>query len=733
VTPPGPLAVVPGASQPSTHRRRPRRAAPPPLVARPSGDIAPTDLRNPALYINRELSWLEFNERVLDQARDTAHPLLERVKFLAITASNLDEFFMIRVSTTLKKLNAGADAVAPDGLSTAQQLAAMQARARRMLRDQADVWTDLRQQLAAADILVLDRAEWSPDVTAHVAAMFERDIAPVLTPLAFDPGRALPFLANRSMHVAVMVSYQGRTRFARVSVPAMLPRFIPLPGALSPDGPALVMLEDVVCAHIGALFLGGTVESAHLFRVVRDADLELDEADAEDLLQTVEGRLKQLRHGPVSMLQLEPAMPPRMRQVLIEALAVSPEEVVQLTADGKQGTIARLGLSDWAQLTRLHRPELKDAPFSPRSLWRRDEDPTVIFDRIRDEDLLVHHPYESFATVETFLQAAAVDPHVVAIKMTLYRIGAQSPLLDLLIQAAERGKQVAVLVEIKARLDERNNILWARRLESHGIHVVYGFADLKTHAKLCLVVRQESDGIRRYVHTSTGNYNVETARAYTDLGLFTADPGVAADVSAIFNSLTGYSTQMAFSRLVVAPSHLRATLKQLVDREAAHARAGRRAHIVIKVNAISDDAMIRALYRASQAGVTIDLLVRGICSLRPGVAGISERIAVRSVVGRFLEHSRVYWFANGGAEEMFIGSADVMERNLGRRVETLVPIRDERILRHVRDVVLDAYLKDTDRATALDASGVYTRVAPGPEGRFNAQEFLLRYYARDRR
>jgi polyphosphate kinase len=728
VTPRGPLAVAHPASHNSTTRRRARRAVAPPLAVVPARDIAPTDLRNPGLYINRELSWLEFNERVLDQARDAAHPLLERVKFLAITASNLDEFFMIRVSTTLKKLNAGADEVAPDGLNTEQQLAAMQARARKMLCDQAAVWDELRHLLDTAGIRVLDRADWSSGVAAHLAGVFERDIAPVLTPLGFDPGRPLPFLANRSMNIALTVSYQGRTRFARVSVPGVLPRFIALPESLHPEsshGQTLVMLEDVVCANIDALFLGGTVEGAHLFRVVRDADLELDQADAEDLLQTVEGRLKQLRHGPVSMLQLEADMPPRMRRVLTEALGVSSEEVVQLPG--------RLGLSDWAQLTRLHRPELKDTPFSARSLWRRDEDPTVIFDRIRDEDLLVHHPYESFGTVDTFVHAAAVDPHVVAIKMTLYRIGAQSPLIDLLIQAAESGKQVAVLVEIKARLDERNNILWARRLESHGIHVVYGFADLKTHAKLCLVVRQESDGIRRYVHTSTGNYNADTARAYTDLGLFTADPGVAADVSAIFNSLTGYSTQGAFNRLVVAPRHLRTTLKQLVDREAAHARAGRRAHIVIKVNAITDDAMIRALYRASQAGVTIDLLVRGICSLRPGVPGISERISVRSVVGRFLEHSRVYWFANGGAEEMFIGSADVMERNLGRRVETLIPIRDERILRHLRDVALDAYLKDTDRAMALDAAGAYTRVTPGPDGRFNAQEFLLRFYTRNQR
>jgi polyphosphate kinase len=723
VTPRGPLAAAHAATQTST-RRRARRPLPAPLAAVPSRDIAPTDLRNPGLYINRELSWLEFNERVLDQARDASHPLLERVKFLAITASNLDEFFMIRVSTTLKKLIAGAEEVGPDGLNTEQQLAAMLGRARRMFRDQADVWDEMRPRLEAAGIRVLDRRSWSDGVRAHLSGVFERDIAPVLTPLAFEPGRPLPFLANRSMNVAVTLGYQGRTRFARVSVPAALPRFIALPESLSQNGTTLVMLEDVVCANIEALFVGGSVEGAHLFRVVRDADLELEQAGAEDLLQTVEGRLKQLRHGPISMLQLEADMPARMRQVLIEALGITPDEVVQLPG--------RLGLSDWAQLTRLHRPELKDAPFLPRSLWRRDEDPTVIFDRIRDEDLLVHHPYESFGTVETFVHAAATDPQVVAIKMTLYRIGAQSPLIDMLIQAAESGKQVAVLVEIKARLDERNNILWARQLESHGIHVVYGFADLKTHAKLCLVVRQEADGIRRYVHTSTGNYNVETARAYTDLGLFTADPGVAADVSAIFNSLTGYSTQNTFNRLVVAPRHLRTTLKQLVDREAAHARAGRPAHIVIKVNAITDDAMIRALYRASQAGVQIDLLVRGICSLRPGVPGISERIRVRSVVGRFLEHSRVYWFANGGAEQMFIGSADVMERNLGRRVETLIPVREERILRHLRDVVLDAYLKDTDRSMALDAAGGYTRVTPGPDGRFNAQEFLLRYYTRER-
>jgi polyphosphate kinase len=716
VTPRGPLAVAHPTSQNRT-RRRVRRAPTAPLAAVPSRDIAPTDLRNPGLYFNRELSWLEFNERVLDQARDAAHPLLERVKFLAITASNLDEFFMIRVSTTLKKLTAGADEIGPDGLSTEQQLAAMQARARRMLCDQAVVWDDLRQRLDAAGIHVLDRADWSIELAAHLAEVFDRDIAPVLTPLAFDPGRPLPFLANRSMNVAVTVRHQGRTRFARVSVPAALPRFIALPETLSPHGQTLVMLEDVVCANIGALFVGGTVEGAHLFRVVRDADLELDQTEVQDLLQTVEGRLKQLRYGPVSMLQLAADVPPRMHRVLTEALGVSPDEVVQLAG--------RLGLSDWAQLTRLHRPELKDAPFSARSLWRRDEDPTVIFDRIRDEDLLVHHPYESFGTVETFVHAAAVDPNVVALKMTLYRIGAQSPLIDLLIQAAESGKQVAVLVEIKARLDERNNILWARQLEAHGIHVVYGFADLKTHAKLCLVVRQESDGIRRYVHTSTGNYNVETARAYTDLGLFTADPGVAADVSAIFNSLTGYSTQSAFNRLVVAPRHLRGTLKQLIDREAAHARAGRPAHIVIKVNAISDDAMIRALYRASQAGVQIDLLVRGICSLRPGVPGISERIRVRSIVGRFLEHSRIFYFHNGGAEDVYLSSADWMPRNFFRRVEVCFPVFDPKLKKRVIAEGLMTYLEDNTLAWEMNPDGTYRALSPVHEKRIDSQKLLL--------
>jgi polyphosphate kinase len=457
-----------------------------------------------------------------------------------------------------------------------------------------------------------------------------------------------------------------------------------------------------------------------LFRVIRDADLEIEQDEADDLLETVDRSLKQLRHGAISLLQVDAAMPPRVLNILAENFEVG-EDVIMRAA-------YRLGFSDWMQLTTIHRPELKFAPFSPKSLWRPDEDPEVLFDQLRYQDVLVHHPYQSFGTVEAFLRAAVNDPHVIAIKMTLYRIGSNSPLIDLLIQAAEAGKQVAVLVELKARFDERNNILWAKRLESHGIHVVYGFADLKTHAKLCLVVRQETDGIQRYVHTATGNYNPETAKIYTDLGYFTADPDIVSDVSDVFNYLTGYSNRKEFRSMLVAPVQLRQRLCELINREAEHAKAGRPARMIIKVNAVTDDQMIRVIYRASQAGVQIDMIVRGICSLRPGIPGVSDNISVRSIVGRFLEHSRIFWFQNGGHEEMYMGSADLMERNLDRRVETLTPVKDVEILEHLRDVVLHAYLQDTDRAMVLDSAGHYSKPesATGP---FNSQQFLLQHYA----
>ena len=681
-------------SERQEHGRVPQSAPPP--------EVDPRDLKHPSLYINRELSWLEFNQRVLDQACDSSHPLLERVKFLAIVGTNLDEFFMIRVSMTQKKLRAGLDDVGSDGYNTEQQLDLMWNRALLMLEDQAACWESLRSLLVTEGVRFFERDDWTPDVRAYLAEYFAQEVYPVVTPLAFDPGHPFPLISNLSKNVAVVVSHGGRTKFARVKVPDVLPRFIQIPDRLtSKGGVGFVFLEDVLLANIQELFPGAEVKGAHLFRVVRDTDLEIEQDEADDLLETVDRSLRERRRGALSLLQVDAGMPARVLNILAENFEIGddlimrngdragfggvdaavPARVLNILAESVEHveggndvivrTGHRMGFGDWMQLTRIHRPELKDPVHSPRSLWRADEDPEVIFDEIKDRDQLVHHPFESFGSVEAFLRAAVKDPHVVAVKMTLYRIGPNSPLIDLLIEAAEAGKLVAVLVELKARFDERSNILWARRLESHGIHVVYGFAAIKTHAKVCLVVRQEPDGMGRYVHIATGNYNSGTAKVYTDLGLFTADPEIVADASDVFNYLTGYSNQKQFRRLLVAPVQLRTKLTELIEREVDHARAGRPAEVVIKVNALTDDQMIRVLYRASQAGVSVDVLARGTCCLRPGVPGISDNIRVRSIVGRFLEHSRLYWFKNAGDEEMYIGSADLMERNLDRRVETL--------------------------------------------------------------
>jgi polyphosphate kinase len=456
---------------------------------------------------------------------------------------------------------------------------------------------------------------------------------------------------------------------------------------------------------------------------VRDTDMVIEEDEADDLLETVDRTLRQLRYGALSLLQVEASMPRRVLDILAENFEVD-EDVILRTSD-------RLGFADWVELTGLHRPALKDAPFVARALWA-GQDEEAIFEDVRYEDYLVHHPYESFASVESFLRAAVKDPHVIGIKMTLYRIGENSPLIDLLIQAAETGKQVAVLVELKARFDERNNIIWANRLEDAGIHVVYGLVNLKTHCKLCLVVRQETDGIHRYAHIGTGNYNGATAKVYTDLGLFTADPGILDDVSDVFNFLTGYSNRKSYRELLVAPVSLRTGMRALIEREVEHAKAGRPARLIFKNNAVTDPGMIRTLYLASQAGVPIDLITRGVCCLRPGVPGVSETIAVRSIVGRFLEHSRIYFFENGGAPEVFIGSADLMERNLDRRVEVLCPVKDPDIRHHLRHVVLDAMLRDTDRAYRLLPDGEYVRAQPIDDDLpVNAQQALLEHYSQD--
>jgi polyphosphate kinase len=684
----------------------------------PATETTPQALDAPELYINRELSWLAFNARVLAQAADPRQPLLERVKFLAIVGSNLDEFFMIRVATLQKQMRTGRESISPDGLTTHQQLTIVRERALAMLAEQGLMWErQLRPELAGHGIAFLDPSDYTDEIATYLRDYFAREIAPVLTPLAFDPGHPFPHISNLSKNLAVVVKHDGRTKFARVKLPPVVPRFIALPARLRSAATTFAFLEDVVCANVQALFPGTQVKGAHLFRIIRDTDMVIQEDEADDLLETIDQGLRQLRHGAPSMLQVEQRTPRRVVDILVENFDID-EGVLVRTAD-------RLGFSDWMELTSLHRPELKYPALVPRVVWGRAEAEEV-FELVRHRDHMLHHPFDSFTSVERLLSTAVRDPDVVAIKMTLYRIGHDSPLVDLLVEAAEAGKQVAVLVELKARFDEKNNIAWANRLEEAGVHVVYGLVNLKTHAKLCLIVRKEPDGIRRYAHLGTGNYNASTARMYTDIGLVTARPAIVEDVTNVFNYLTGYSSKSDYAALIVAPVGLRQGIRTLIEREARHASAGADARIIIKINGLTDTDMIQHFYRASQAGVRIDLLVRGICCLRPGVPGVSDRIRVRSIVGRFLEHSRLFWFENGGSPEVFIGSADLMERNLDRRVEVLCPVLDPALKTYLRDDVLSAYLDDNERAWTLGASGAYeppdesTSAPP-----VNAQQSLL--------
>jgi polyphosphate kinase len=686
-----------------------------------SGPLAAVDLGDPSLYLNQELSWLAFNRRVLAQAQDGNHPLLERVKFLAIAASNLDEFFMVRVASLARHVRAGIFGLSADGRNAEQQLEAAREGGRQMLEEIGGCWRDtLRPLLQDECIRVLEPGEYSGQVRDYLRGHFNANVCPVLTPLAFDPGHPFPFISNRSRNFAVVVEHDGQTKFARVKVPDVLPRFIRIPPAVARlEGHTFAFVEDVIQQHLGELFTGVDVTAAHLFRVVREVDIVHREDEAEDLLESVGRSLRELRDADVALLEVDAAMPERILEILVENFEM-PDEGLVVRTEG------RLGLSDWTALTQVHRPRLKDAPFTPRTLWRT-RDTELVFDQIKDRDHLVHHPFDSFTTFETFIEAAIRDPHVVAIKMTLYRIGTNSPLVDQLTAAADAGKQVTVLVELKARFDERSNIAWATRLEEAGVHVIYGLVNLKTHGKLCLVIRKEGDGIQRYVHIGTGNYNRVTAHMYTDLGLFTSHPGIVADGSDLFNYLTGYSNQEEYRKLVVAPVSLREELTELIEREAEHARAGRAARIIVKCNALTDPEIIPTLYRASQAGVRIDGIVRGMCSLRPGVPGVSDHIRIRSIVGRFLEHSRIYYFENAGKEELYIGSADLMARNLDWRVEVLCPILDPGIRRLIRYQILEVYLDDNVRASELRADGTYEPVAVEPgDRRVDAQQILMR-------
>jgi polyphosphate kinase len=677
-------------------------------------------LTDSSLYLDRELSWLKFNCRVLDQARDATHPLLERVKFLAIAANNLDEFYMVRFAGLQRSRREGLDRLLGKRAGVDEHVRAVRAAAEGMLHDLERCWTDdLRPLLAAQGIHFLEPSDYTPPIQEFLNQHFNVTICPVLTPLAFDPGHPFPFMSNRSKNLAVVVRHRGRTRFARVKVANTLRRFIEIPPELTRQRVTFAFLEDVIEANLPDLFTGVEIVSAHLFRILRDSDIALREDDSDDLMESVGRGLQQVRHGALSLLQIDKAMPARVLNILIENFEIEPSIVVR--------SGSRIGFADWTRIARLRLPALKDAPIKARSFWRGST-PDELFEQLKYQDYLVHHPYDSFGTFEAFLGSAVRDPKVVAIKITLYRVGSPPPVVDLLLAAADAGKEVTVLVELKARFDERRNIEWAARLERAGVHVVYGVMKLKTHCKVCLVVRKGSDGIERYAHLATGNYNGVTATQYTDFGLFTSAPRLMADLSELFNFLTGYSNQVIYRELWVAPLTFRRKLRQLIAREAQHARAGRPARIIIKANALSDHGAIRDLYRASQAGVAIDLIVRGICCLRPGVPGISETIRVRSIVGRFLEHSRVFFFENDGSPEVYLASADLMERNLNRRVETGWRVSDPALCRYLRETVLESYLRDTAHASVLRADGEYERVEPEPLKRpFNAQRHLIRH------
>jgi polyphosphate kinase len=582
---------------------------------------------------------------------------------------------------------------------------------------------DLLPALRDAGVAVLRYDELTDGQRATLDAYYVREVFPVLTPLAVDPGHPFPFISNLSLNLAVLIDdpYVSE-RFARVKVPEVLPRLVPLPPDLCSHqngqyAPAcFVWLEGIIAANLQALFPGKAIREIAAFRITRDADLEVQEEEAADLLRTMEASIRQRRFGAVVRLSIEAQASPHMRELLMRELEVVDDDVYVM--DGLLGLRALMGLYD------LDRPDLKDPHFTPAVPSALTQAPDL-FAAIRRQDVLMHHPFDSFASVVDLVRAAARDPQVLAIKQTLYRVGSNSPIVQALINARERGKQVTVLVELKARFDEENNIEWARAMERAGVHVAYGLLGLKTHAKLLLLVRKEEDGLRRYVHLGTGNYNISTARMYTDLGLLTCNEAIGADASELFNVLTGYSDQTEYRTLVVAPSGLRRTLMEKIEREVAHHQQHGDGWLIFKCNALIDERMTISLYRAAQAGVWIDLIIRGICSLRPRIAGLSETVRVRNIVGRFLEHSRIYYFHNGGAEEIYVSSADLMERNLDRRVETLFPIGDPWLRRYLRDTVLELYLHDNVQARELQPDGSYIRCTPDGSSPINAQQTLL--------
>ena len=724
---PEPAAVdsAPAAAAPAVanRRRRPARKQPGPAAPAPTSAATLASLAQrvgleqtlpDGRFLDRELSWLAFNERVLELARDETLPLLERARFLAIFASNLDEFFMVRVAGLKRRIATGLAVTAASGLEPREVLDQIATRARALQRAHAETFsTEIAPALAEAGIVLTHWAGLTEAERETFHTFFRDHVFPVLTPLAVDPAHPFPYISGLSLNLAVTLRNPAteKEHFARVKVPPLLPRFVAVPGD-SATSPRFVPLEDVIAAHLDRLFPGMEVLQHYTFRVTRNEDVEVEEDDAENLLQALEKELLRRRFGPPVRLEVAADIDPHVVDLLVRELGVSPAEVYPLTEP-----LDLRGLNVIADLDRRDLHYTKFVPKTHRHLSEVETaKPSNVFAAIRERDILLHHPYDSFSTsVQTFLEQAAADQKVLAIKQTLYRTSGDSPIIDALIDAAEAGKQVLALVEIKARFDEQANISWARQLEQAGVHVVYGIVGLKTHCKLSLVVRQEGDQLRRYCHVGTGNYNPKTARLYEDFGLLTCDPMIGEDLTRLFNQLSGYAPKTAYRRLLVAPRSLRSGLLVWIEREIAHHREGKPAGIKLKLNSIVDEALIDALYRASQAGVPVDLVVRGICAIRPGVPGLSENIRVRSILGRFLEHSRLFWFAGGGEPVVYIGSADMMHRNLDRRVEALVRLPDPT---HIAELgrLLTLSMDDDTGSWHLDAEGGWTRHGTDPDG-----------------